>query len=161
MKIRHATQQDLSAIMEILDIARDFMKKNGNPHQWMAGYPRESTVCQDIANQNCYVFLENDKIVGTFTFIIGEDATYQVIEQGKWHAEELYGTIHRLAGNGQVKGLARACFTFCKQKIGYLRMDTHADNQPMQAAILKNGFQKCGIIHAANGGERIAFDWLP
>ena len=91
-------------------------------------------------------------------FIVGEDPTYQKIEHGAWHSAETYGTIHRLASDGQAKGIAKICFDFCKTKCRYLRIDTHQDNKPMQAAILKYGFQKCGIIHVANGSERIAFD---
>ena len=30
----------------------------------------------------------------------------------------------------------------------------------MQAVIQKNGFIRCGIIHVANGSERIAFDFV-
>ena len=47
---------------------------------------------------------------------------------------------------------------FQKKKIGHLRIDTHADNHIMQHLILKNGFEQCGIIHIADGSERIAYE---
>lgn len=158
MIIRNAAEDDIPAITDIFCHARSYMKENGNPTQWGPDYPGIEVVKRDIQNGNCYVFEDENEIVGTFSFIMGEEPTYQIIEQGGWHDHQPYGTIHRLAGNGKRKGLAKACFDFCKKKIGYLRIDTHADNKPMQAAIQKAGFQKCGIIFVENGTERIAFD---
>ena len=146
MKIRLSQTEDIPAIMEIYDVARQFMKDQGNPTQWDGGYPSASLIEEDIA-------------AGTFAFIIGENPTYQVIEKGAWHFVEPYGTIHRIASNGQVRGLSRQVFDFCCQQILYLRIDTHADNQPMQAAVLNYGFRECGIIHVADGSPRLAYDY--
>ena len=84
-----------------------------------------------------------------------------VIEDGAWHLDQPYGTIHRLASNGKARGVSRACFDFCTAQIGYLRADTHADNRPMQRLLEAYGFRRCGIIHGAfDGGERIAYDCI-
>lgn len=57
----------------------------------------------------------------------------------------------------QVKGIAEpACF--CHNKIDCLRIDTHADNKPMQNAIDSYGFRYCGIYHVADGTPRNAYD---
>lgn len=40
---------------------------------------------------------------------------------------------------------------------GNVRIDTHRDNQPMQALLKKCGFAYCGRIFLADGSERIAF----
>ena len=93
-------------------------------------------------------------------FIIGEDPTYQVIEDGEWHSSKIYGTIHRIASSGKAKGLAKTCFDYCSEKIDYLRIDTHEDNQPMQDAVLRYGFKKCGIIYVRDGSKRVAFDYI-
>lgn len=159
MNIRNAKKEDILEIRKIYEYAKKFMDENGNPTQWSAAYPGEDMIQNDIQNENCFVCENEGVIVGVFTFLIGEDPTYLNIEQGNWNADRLYGTIHRLASNGQVKSISKVCFDYCKGKVDYLRIDTHADNKPMQAAILKNGFQKCGIIYAANGSERIAFDY--
>ena len=38
-----------------------------------------------------------DKVCATFVFIIGEDPTYDIIENGAWiDNERPYGTIHRM-----------------------------------------------------------------
>lgn len=92
---------------------------------------------------------------------MGEDPTYRVIENGAWHSSQKpYGVIHRVASDGETKGVTRAAFTFGMERSGYLRIDTHRDNKPMQGALKKFGFQECGIIHLERGDERIAFDCL-
>ena len=105
--------------------------------------------------------LENGEIVGTFALFLGEDESYRVIEDGAWHLDQPYGTIHRLASNGKARGVSKACFDFCTAQIGYLRADTHADNRPMQRLLEAYGFRRCGVIHGAfDGGERIAYDCI-
>ena len=98
--------------------------------------------------------------VGTFSFIIGDEPTYQVLLNGRWHADRPYGTIHRLASNGTVRGVSRACFNFCTGLSDYVRVDTHADNRAMQAAIEGYGFRKCGNIYASSGTLRMAYDYV-
>lgn len=40
--IRHAAESDLPRILEIYDIARQFMRQSGNMTQWINGYPSEA-----------------------------------------------------------------------------------------------------------------------
>lgn len=132
MEIIKANETHIPEILEIYAKARKFMKENGNPTQWEEGYPSREIVEKDIAADHCYVCMENEKVVGVFVFIIGEDPTYRVIYQGAWRSETEYGTIHRIASDGTTKGFARRCFDFCRQKCNYLRIDTHANNKPMR-----------------------------
>lgn len=160
MIIRKAELNDLEQIMNIYKLARKFMAENGNPTQWAGGYPQEDIIRNDILNGNSYVCIENQNIVGTFFFFVGEEPTYRVIEDGNWSYDRPYGTIHRLASNGQVKGIAKACFDYCTSQSDYVRIDTHGDNRFMQSAVQRYGFRKCGKIYVENGSERIAFDYL-
>lgn len=160
MEIRQAVIDDLPAILKIYEKARNFMKENGNPTQWAGGYPEKELLENDIKQKQCYVCVEDNQIVGVFVFIIGEDPTYQIIEQGAWHDSMTYGTIHRIASDGRIKGITQKCFDFCSKKNKYLRIDTHADNLPMQNAVQKYGFQRCGIIYVRDGSPRIAYDYL-
>ena len=165
MNIRKSTLQDLPQILNLYKIARGFMKNNGNPNQWEDRYPEASTVENDIKTGTSHVCVENGEIVGPFVFFTGEDLTYRVIENGKWHSDrEPYGVIHRVASNGVTKGVTRAAFSYGLERIGYVRIDTHEDNKPMQGALKKFGFRECGVIHLERGAERIAFDcrkeWL-
>ena len=65
-----------------------------------------------------------------------------------------------MASDGVTKGVTKAAFSYGMEKSGYLRIDTHEDNKPMQGALKKFGFRECGIIHLERGAERIAFDCL-
>jgi hypothetical protein len=49
------------------------------------------------------------------------------------------------------------CFDFALSQCKNVKIDTHRDNIPMQRALEKKGFSYCGIIHIANGDERIAY----
>lgn len=159
MEIRKAVPEDTDEIKRIFASAKKYMAALGNTTQWGDGYPGEDIIKTDIANNNQYIITEQGKTVGVFSLIIGEDSTYRIIKDGKWHHDKMYGTIHRLASDGTAKGIANACFKYCAAQIDYLRIDTHKDNLPMQATIEKFGFRKCGIIYVRNGSERIAFDY--
>lgn len=132
MEIRKTTLQDVDTVLDVFAAAKRYMRANGNALQWGDEYPDRGIVTYDIACGSSYVMLENGEIVGTFALFLGEDESYRVIEDGAWHLDQPYGTIHCLASNGKACGVSKACFDFCTAQIGYLRADTHADNRPMQ-----------------------------
>ena len=158
--IRQAEEADLPVILEIYAYARDFMAENGNPHQWAGGFPPASLLQDDIAKHNLYVVTEEEteRVCGVFFFDIGPDETYSVIEQGEWFSDSVYGTIHRIAGDGTVHGLLRKVVSYCEKKTPHLRIDTHEDNHIMQHVIAQCGFRRCGIIHVSDGTPRIAYE---
>lgn len=160
IKIRRAKLSDLEQIKNILAGAKAFMAANGNPNQWGGAYPDEDVLVKDIENENAYVCILDEKVVGTFSLIYGEEATYKNIYDGSWSQDLPYGTIHRLASDGSIRGLSQIVFDFAKDQYKYLRVDTHRDNEKMLAAIERAGFKKCGIIYVADGSERIAFDFI-
>lgn len=155
--IRTAREEDLPRILEIYAYARDFMAKTGNPNQWGNHHPPKHQLQQDIQDGNLFVVTEEEKIHGVFFFYIGEDPTYREIFGGSWHASRPYGTIHRIASDG-TGGILSAAVAYGAERIDYLRIDTHEDNKVMQRAVEKQGFRRCGIIHIADGSERIAYD---
>ena len=158
MKIRNSTIADLDEIQKIYAHAREFMKKTGNPTQWGDTSPRLELILGDFENGTGYVVEEDGEIVGVFALIIGPDPTYAEIWDGPgWPNDEPYETIHRIASGGKVKGIFEACLAFCESRIDNIRIDTHADNAPMQHLIRKNGFQHCGTIRIGDGTLRIAF----
>ena len=160
MGTRKSTTDDVPAILEIFRAAKAYMAAHGNPTQWGGDYPGLPELLPDIAWGDSYVLTENGTVVGTFSFIIGDEPTYQVLLNGRWHADRPYGTIHRLASSGTVRGVSRACFDFCTGLSDYVRVDTHADNHAMQAAIEGYGFRKCGNIYASSGTLRTAYDYV-
>ena len=160
MEIRKSTADDVPAILEIFWSAKAYMAAHGNPTQWGGGYPGEALLSADIQSGNLYVMCLDSTIEGVFALIPGEDPTYRYIENGAWHSSRPYATIHRLASRGTTRGIAKACFDFCLERSSYLRIDTHEDNRPMQQAVTRCGFQKCGTIYLTDGSPRIAFDFI-
>lgn len=162
MKIRHATENDFQRIMEIYKYARNFMAEHGNPSQWgPTNWPPEALIHADIANQNSCVCICDDRIVGTFFFQYGEDIepTYRTIEDGGWRDDSAYGVIHRLAGDGSVKGIGKFCVDWAFEKCGHLRVDTHGDNRVMQNLLEKCGFTHCGTIYVEEDSyPRLAYE---
>ena len=157
--IRTAKREDLPRIEEIYAYARQFMAETGNPNQWGKTTPLTSQLEDDIQKGLLFVTVHENTIHGVFYFYIGPDPTYGVIEDGQWHSDTPYGTIHRIAGDGS-GGVLSAAVAFGKTKINHIRIDTHHDNKIMQHAVAKQGFQRSGIIHLENGSPRIAYDLL-
>ena len=156
-RIRRAEPADMEAILRIYEQARAFMAANGNPTQWRNGYPSKELLEQDIALERLYVVEQADQICGVFVFFIGDDPTYSYIE-GSWRSTAAYGVIHRIAGSGG--GIFGAALDFCRGRIAHIRIDTHADNKPMQHVVEKAGFSRRGIIYVEDGSPRIAYDLL-
>ena len=156
--IRHSVFEDLDRIMEVYDSARMFMRSQGNHTQWNGSYPDRKTILTDIAHYSHYVAEDYEgNILMVFAFIPGNDPTYEKIEGGNWLNDKPYGTIHRIASSGRRGGMLEACVKYCKEIIDNIRIDTHADNGPMQNALHKLDFKCCGIIHTADGSPRLAF----
>ena len=159
MIIRPTQPTDLPQVMQVYDYARRLMVQYGNPNQWIAGYPSEQAILTDMERGASFVCeSENGELVGAFCFLIGHDPTYDSIENGAWlNDEDVYGTIHRLASNGKIKGLTDKVIDWCWSNHNNLRADTHHDNAIMQALLKRNGFEECGIIYVSNGTPRIAY----
>ena len=157
MHIRKAQPGDIPEIMRIYDAARRSMRAGGNMNQWINGYPEEELIREDIARGVSYVCCEDEELYCVFAFILGDDPTYERIDDGAWPDREPYGTIHRIAGDGS-GGILKAAVAFCEKQIYHLRIDTHHDNLVMQRSVEKQGFSRRGIIYIADGSPRIAYD---
>lgn len=158
--IRLAEMSDLTEILRIYAHARAYMAEQGNPSQWGKVKPPRETLEQDIKKRQLYVCTNDNSIYGVFALIFGADPTYARIERGNWKSAEPYGAIHRVAGDGTVKGVFAECLEYCKARSWHLRIDTHADNRIMQHCIEKNGFDRCGMIHIQDGTPRIAYEYM-
>lgn len=150
MEIRHTTTADLATIEQIYAGARAFMAEHGNPNQWgPTNWPPMTLIEEDIAAGRSYVCTEAGRVVGTFCYLYGPDIepTYRVITDGAWLDESPYGVIHRLAGDGSVKGIGAYCINWALAQHPHMRVDTHTDNVVMQNLLTRLGFTQCGIIH--------------
>ena len=164
MEIRHSTEDDLGQIMKIYEYARWFMSEHANPNHWgPTNWPPEELIRSDIADGSSYVCICEERIVGTFFYKQGKDIdpTYHSIENGAWMDDGPYGVIHRLAGDGTVKGIGKFCIEWAFKQCGHLRMDTHGENYVMQNLLKKSGFHYCGIVHVEEDScPRLAYERL-
>lgn len=157
MTIRKAELSELPILLGIYAAARTYMRENGNPTQWKDNYPPDDLIREDVRLGRSLVCVDGGEIVGVFVYFDGPDPTYRIIERGHWLNDKPYGVIHHIAVASHRHGVASACFAYALSRSDNLRIDTHENNTPMRNALRKNGFTECGIIHLANGEERVAY----
>lgn len=157
--IRKATNNDIPKIMEIIAAAKAYMRKTGNMTQWAGNYPSPELIEKDILEGNEYVIERADGkgIFACFGIFPGDDPTYAYIE-GSWASDAPYAAIHRVASDGSEGGVVKRAVEFAKGKHSHLRIDTHADNKPMQKAVTDAGFEYRGIIYLEDGAPRMAYE---
>lgn len=165
--LRRAQLQDLTAIMKIIDDAKELLKKNGSP-QWQNGYPDQETFTQDIVMQTNWILINDNKVVATATLQLTPEPTYRNITQGQWQQpDEPYATIHRVAisSNYRGQGLSKLLFSNLltvgqMQGIKNFRVDTHRSNKAMQHIVENFNFKRRGIIQVndQNDPERLAYE---
>ena len=98
---RGAVRGDLPQILKIYAHARERMRESGNPAQWGSDYPPQGMLEEDIDSNRLFLYVVNGQIEAVFAFILGEDPTYAVLEDGQWLDDTLpSGTVHRLASAG-------------------------------------------------------------
>ncbi len=161
MIITKACLNDIDDILKIANQAIAYFKSR-NINQWQDGYPNKEVFLNDINNNSLYVVKETERVVAIFA-LYGHEDSYNTIYDGKWHSDNNYAVIHRiaLADEYKGKGVAKLIIDFVKEKCSYIRIDTHKDNINMQRCLYKNGFKYCGIIHLSRDGEeRLAFDYI-
>ena len=129
--VRKAVKTDLKDILDIYESARIYMKNNGNPNQWGDEWP---------------------------PFHIGEDPSYGILDEGKWHYDSEYATVHRIASNGKEAGIFKEFLDFGKTICKHIRIDTHTDNIIMQNLIEKHEFEKCGRFFSQSKRWWIAYE---
>ena len=161
MTIRPTTYADIEALLAIFAYARAQMAADGNPTQWGDGYPTREQLENDIQRGVSYVIEHKGVPCATFVFIIGDDPTYAYIEDGQWLDDTLpYGTIHRIASNGQRRGIFRTVLDWCSAQCSNIRIDTHHANARMIHLIEQSQFTRCGIIYTHDNSPRMAYQCL-
>lgn len=152
---------DGEAIMAVFAEAKAIMRSSGNASQWADNYPSLLTVQADIERNGSFVIEDDGLIVGYFAFLPSPEPTYDHIYDGAWlDDEQPYRVIHRIASTPRAHGIFRSIMDYCFAHEHNIRIDTHRNNRIMQHNIRKYGFLYCGIIHLANGDERLAYQRL-
>jgi len=73
LEIILACGSDLDRILEIYQIAKEYMRKNRNPNQWNGSYPDRETLQVDIEKQRLYVCKKEDMIYGVFVLLLEKE----------------------------------------------------------------------------------------
>ena len=157
--------KDLPSIMKIIGEAQTYMASQ-NIDQWQDGYPSESLILNDMANNESYIVKNEENIVGTAMFTTRLESTYNIID-GKWLTADdaKYGVIHRIAVGSKHRGTGVAKFIINESEkylinsnIASMRIDTHEENKGMQSLLKGLGYSYCGIILLEDGDKRLAFE---
>jgi len=166
MRLQLSTSSNIHNILQIINDAKVYLKSK-DIDQWQNGYPNQTQIEQDIANNESYVLINDEnQIIATSMFSIRPEPTYKLID-GAWkiNEKEKYGVIHRLAidKNYRKKGIASYVLKefhqkLMKQQIRSLKIDTHEDNHEMQYLVKKLGYVYCGIIFTEYNAKRFAFE---
>ena len=166
MRLQLSTTSDIQSIIQIINDAKVYLKSQ-KIDQWQNGYPNQTQIERDIANNESYVLInDTNQVIATSMFSIRPEPTYKVID-GEWKIKESekYGVIHRLAidKNHRKKGIASHILNefhqlLDRQQIRSLKIDTHEDNHEMQYLVKKLGYVYCGIIFTQYHAKRLAFE---
>lgn len=164
---RLAEEKDIDSILEIINYAKDVLKKTGSS-QWQNGYPNRKTIEEDILNKEGYVLVVGSQVAAYAAVIIGDDPSYQNIDGAWTNGDDEYATVHRICIGAAFKGqgLARIFYSniisiMVNNGIKNFRVDTHAANKIMQKLLKSIGHEYRGIIQAAEepiDPERLAFE---
>ena len=156
-KMRKTRPEDIDTVMALYDKGRARMRETGNTEQWTNGYPHRHMIEEDVKLGRSYVYEEDGVLHAVLALIWGEDPTYAEID-GAWISDKTpYGTIHRIAADGELPGLGSWCIRWCLDLCGSIRIDTHEDNVLMRRALEKLGFAHCGNIICDEGTPRCAY----
>ena len=101
------------------------MAAHGNPTQWGGDYPGLPELLPDIARGDSYVLTEGtEPLWGPFLHHRRRAHLIRCLLNGRWHADRPYGTIHRLASSGTVRGCPGPVSTSAPGFSDYVRVDT-------------------------------------
>lgn len=147
--MRHASEADLPAIMEIIAAVVRQMREEGSD-QWDDGYPARADFLADIGRGSLYVDAEGEELRAVACFNRDEPAEYGPVH---WSREGAATVIHRLAVRPDCRnrGIAQGAFRFAEglareNGTRYIRSDTYSLNDRMNALFAKMGYRRTGVI---------------
>lgn len=166
MEFRKSAIKDSDEIMKIINEAKLYFKEN-NINQWQDGYPNKDVILNDVKNEESFVVINNNKVIGTVVISFKGEKTYNKIYEGTWLSNNDYAVIHRIAISNEFKGFGIGTMIIEEaQKLAFeknirsIKIDTYKDNISMQKLLIKNNFKYCGLIYLEDESERIAFEKL-
>lgn len=165
--MRLAQMEDLDAVWQIIEEAKQLLARAGSP-QWQDGYPTKERMQEDIEAGVTHVLIDGDQIVGTASVVPGLEPTYAKVYGGAWAQPFAdYATIHRIAiasgHHGQHLGklfFSNIISDLYVRGLRSVRLDTHKKNKAMQHLASEFGFEQRGVIMIDHGDdrERLAYE---
>ncbi len=157
--ITQANAGDVPAVAKLAIKTRQHMQSIGL-QQWPGNYPDQNRFQDDYEQNALFLYLEDDKILGSISLLPDHETAYREIQWLKDHSL----VIHRLIVDPdcQRQGIGQMLFAFAMSKAkedGYasIKVDTHPDNVRMQALIKKMGFIDVGYLSGIN---RLAYEYV-
>lgn len=148
--IRLAKRKEIHEILSVTKACANHMIFN-NIFQWNEGYPSKSAFENDIARNELYVLIIDEKIIGTLVLTPKIDEEYIPIKWLTPSKNNLY--VHRLSihPENQGKGYARQLMGFSEKfaienNYSSIRLDTFSKNLRNQKFYELRGYIKTGII---------------
>jgi len=124
---------DIDCVLGITKSCARHMIKQG-VYQWNEQYPDRDSFVNDVKNNELYVYLEKEKVVGCISLCNEMDEVYMAVRWKTINLNSLY--IHRLAvhPNFQKKGVGKALMDFAenfarKKDYESVRLDTFSKNK--------------------------------
>lgn len=155
--IREAVVEDIPQIKKITEACAQYMIDQGI-YQWNKNYPSLEVLTKDVKANNVYVYLVEQKIVGTVMFSMEMDDFYTEVNWLTPNFNQLY--VHRLAVHPhyQKQGIARALMDFGEalakeKKCLSIRLDTYSKNPRNNRFYQARQYQQVGQVFFSQKSE--------
>jgi len=157
--IRIAAEPDLNDITLLARSVAKEMHQNGID-QWSSTYPAYENFAYDLSKNSLFVFLKDNRLVGSITILPEDDPFYKELI---WEGKQAY-VVHRLMVEPAFmrQHIGRQLFLHAishalAKGCDAVKVDTHPNNIRMQSLILSLGFKEKGYIKEMN---RIGYELL-
>ena len=154
-----ATLEDIPRIMEIVDYARQSLRRH-RVDQWQGEYPSPEVFRQDVERGELYAIRHGAELAAFFLVTDRPEPCYEEITDGKWTPDLPYCVLHRCAvakeyrGTGMAEQMLRFAEETARSLGGRaLRVDTHRKNKSMQQLLRGNGYRYRGNVLVDENGH--------
>ena len=167
---RIATEDDLPAILAIVQQARNYLRRH-RVDQWQGTYPNEDTFRADIAAGTCHVLTYQGAVAAVFTLTFAPEPAYDALTDGRWRSDREHAAVlHRNAVSAEWRGtglsdlLMQEVERLARESGAHaVRVDTHRHNGAQKKLLERHGYRFCGNILCDEPGHdprRQAFEKL-
>ena len=166
MIIRLGKEKDIDEIEKLYNELNDYLEKNINYPGWKKGiYPIREDAIKGIKENNLYVAIINEKVVGSIILSHKPEPAYNNV---KWHLDLSYEEVFVIYTfcihpNYFSKGIASELINFAEElgremDIKSIRLDVYENNIPAIRLYEKCGFEFTKKIDL--GLKEVGLNWF-